>query len=408
MDQKDILAAIEEGTKTLKSDFAKAREEQGVAFDAKVEKIVEDLKEFTTKEEVETGLKAAKEELQGNFDQFAAKYKNSAEDKKSKSFKAAIMAGVKESIGDLRELTGSASKVIEMKDMGFEDFVGYEIFTRDVSNQVIPNLYESFHMRQILGAGSTQGDTVYYPKATGKTGDGPAPWDYDKTTVTDTVAKADFEMTFDNVSAPVKWIAGILRIPRQMLDDVSWLASYLGAAAPQELLAAEDEQLLNGDGVGNNLSGILANATAYSASGAYSGVESIVDAAWGQMALVNQNNPTDVILNPVDIVSIILNKASTSGEYNLPNGAVGIVNGQLSLAGLRVQKSNKITANTFLVGDFLRGANLVTRQAPQLRAYEQDRDNVQKNMITFRIEERIALPIFYDEAFVTGELVATT
>ena len=408
MDQKDILAAIEEGTKTLKSDFAKAREEQGVAFDAKVEKIVEDLKEFTTKEEVETGLKAAKEELQGNFDQFAAKYKNSAEDKKSKSFKAAIMAGVKESIGDLRELTGSASKVIEMKDMGFEDFVGYEIFTRDVSNQVIPNLYESFHMRQILGAGSTQGDTVYYPKATGKTGDGPAPWDYDKTTVTDTVAKADFEMTFDNVSAPVKWIAGILRIPRQMLDDVSWLASYLGAAAPQELLAAEDEQLLNGDGVGNNLSGILTNATAYSASGAYSGVESIVDAAWGQMALVNQNNPTDVLLNPVDIVSIILNKASTSGEYNLPNGAIGIVNGQLSLAGLRVQKSNKITANTFLVGDFLRGANLVTRQAPQLRAYEQDRDNVQKNMITFRIEERIALPIFYDEAFVTGELVATT
>ena len=408
MDQKDILAAIEEGTKTLKTDFAKAREEQGTAFDAKVEKIVEDLKGFTTKEEVETGLKAAKEELQGNFDQFASKYKNAQGPDSKKSFKAALMEGVKENIGDLRDLQGSAVKVIEMKDMGFEDFVGYDIFTRDVSNQVIPNLYESFHMRQILGAGSTQGDTVYYPKATGKTGVGPGPWDYDKVDVSGTVAKPDFEMTFDNVSAPVKWIAGILRIPRQMLDDVSWLASYLGAAAPQELLAAEDAQLLNGDGIGNNLSGIIPNATAYTPSGAYVGVETIIDAAFGQMATVNQNSPTDVILNPLDIVSIILNKATTSGLYNLPNGTVGIVNGQLSIAGLNVQKSNLIGAGDFLVGDFLRGANLVTRQAPQLRAYEQDRDNVQKNMITFRIEERIALPIFYDEAFVTGSLGTTT
>lgn len=413
MDEKEILLAIEEGTKTLKKNFQEEREKDQKAFDKKVEDVIENLKKeslekMLTKEQVEKAVGDAKEEMQKNFDQFAAKYKNDpGQGPKVKSLRKSIVESVKDSIEDLKKVGGSHQALIQLKDMGFEDFTGYGTFTRDVRNEVIPTKEEAFHMRQILGSGTTGGDTLYYPKATGKTGTGPGPWDYDKAVVTDTVAKPDFEMTFDNVTAPVKWIAGILRIPKQMLDDLSWLTSYLANQAPLELLKAEDNQLLNGDGIGNNISGVLANATAYSNSATYVGIERIIDAAFAQMALVNQDTPTDVLLNPVDVVSIILNKAVTSGEYNLPPGVVGVVNGQLQIAGLNVAKTNKIAGNNFLVGDFRRGAALVTRQAPQLRAFEQDRDNVQKNMITFRIEERIALPIFYDEAFVKGVLTGT-
>lgn len=411
MDIKEITAAIEDGTKTLKKDFQDARAADHKVFDKKVEDAIEalkttSLKDAQTKEDVEKAIKATKDDLQKNFDDFAAKYgKGGKQEFEAKSLRQGLSKALEENIAQLKDLSGSKQALIELKGMGFEDFNGYDIFTRDVKNQVIPTKEEVFHMRQILGSGSTTGDTVYYPKALGKTGAGPAVWDYDKETVEDTVAKPEFQMTFDNVSAPVKWIAGILRIPRQMLDDLAWLQSYISTYAPIELLKAEDAQLLNGTGIGNNISGINTNAAAYVAGNpAYTGIERIVDAAFGQMATLNQDTPTDVLLSPRDIVSIILNKANTSGEYSLPPGSVGIVNGQLQIDSLRVQKTNKITVGNFLVGDFQRGASLVTRMAPQLRAFEQDIDNVEKNMITFRIEERIALPIFYDDAFVKGAL----
>lgn len=413
METKEIVDAIEDGLKITRQKFADERVADQKAFDAKVEKVIEDLKatsakDAMTKEQVEAQVKSAKDELQKNFNEFAAKHKHGGGPADKKSFRKGLSDAIKENIEGLKEVGGSTQKLIQLKDMGFEDFNGYGIFTRDVKNEVIPMKDEAFHMRQILGSGSTSGDTVYFPKAISKTGAGPDVWDYDHAVVEDTAAKPGFEFTFDNVTAPVKWIAGILRVPKQMLDDLAWLQSYISTYAPLELLKAEDAQLLNGTGIGNNISGIIPNAEAYVASDvAYTGIERIIDAAFAQMAISNQDAPTDVLLNPKDIVSIILNKAVTSGVYNLPPGAVGVVNGQLQIAGLNVRKTNKMTANNFLVGDFMRGANLITRQAPQLRAFEQDQDNVEKNMITFRIEERIALPIFYDEAFVKGVLSGT-
>ncbi|AGO48496.1 phage major capsid protein [Cellulophaga phage phi18:2] len=414
MDHKDIVLAIEEGTKTLKKDFDAKRQEDGLAFDKKVNDAIEalkatSLKDMQTKEAVEKAINATKEELQKNFDQFAAKHKNGSKAPEGKSFRKALHNAIGENIEGMKAIGTNGPMVMSLKDIGFEDFNGYEIFTRDTQNRVIPMKEEAFHMRQILGSGSTMGNEVYYPKAVAKTGTGPNTWDYDKTAIEDTVDKPNFGFTFDNVSAKVKWIAGILRIPKEMLSDLAWMQSYISTWAPIELLKAEDAQLLNGDGIGNNISGIIPNASSYVASNsAYTGIERIIDAAYAQMAVNNQDTPTDVLLSPRDVVSIILNKASGSGEFNLPNGVVGVVNGQLQIAGLSVQKTNKITQGNFLVGDFQRGAALVNREAPTLRAFEQDVDNVSKNMITFRIEERIALPIFYDEAFVKGTLVSGT
>ncbi len=415
MDHKEIVSAIEEGTKTLKADFAAKRAEDQKAFDAKVNAAIEALKKeslvgMQTKEQVDAAIDATAKKMQGNFDEFATKYKQKGDgSREQKSFRQALANTIKDNHEGIKGVSGSEVKLLSLKDMGFEDFSGYGTFTRDVQNRVIPTKEEAFHMRQILGSGSTSGDTVYYPKAKGKTGTGPGVWDYDKTEIEDTTSKPSFQFDFESVSAQVKWIAGILRVPKQMLDDLPWLMSYISTNAPLELLKAEDAQLINGNGVGNNISGINTNAASYvTSNAAYAGIDRIIDAAYGQMAVANQDTPTDVLLSPRDVVSIILNKASGSGEFNLPNGVVGVVNGQLQIAGLNVQKTNKITAGNFLVGDFQRGANLVTRQAPQLRVFEQDKDNVEKNMITFRIEERIALPIFYDEAFVKGTLVAST
>ncbi len=47
--------------------------------------------------------------------------------------------------------------------------------------------------------------------------------------------------------APAQYIAGFVRISRQMLDDVPAMTSFLQARLLEKYLLAEDAQLLNGN-----------------------------------------------------------------------------------------------------------------------------------------------------------------
>ena len=409
MDQKELISAIEDKVEVAKSKWAKEVESKGAEFEQKlakaVDKMMEESKDFDVKNTAK--FEELKKAMEKDFDSLSSTLTQKSETEKSVSFKDAVTKGIEKQIDEIKSSARDRrSVIVDLKSMGFENFPNYDTFTQDIRNTVIPTMEESFHVRNILSRGNTTGATLYYPKATGKTGTGPGAWDYDRTTVANTVAKPAFAMNFERVSAPVEWIAGILTLPIEMLEDLSWLTSYLNTYAPIELLKEEDDQILNGDGTGNTLNGLINTAEAY--NGTYTiGIERIIDAAYGQLGQDNFDMPTNILLNPRDIVAIMLNKATTSGEYNLPEGAVGIVGGRLQIGGLTVNKTNKIAQGDFLVGDFIRGAALVTRSAMQLRFFDQNKDNVEKNMMTVRIEERVALPKFYENAFITGSLTAS-
>ena len=63
--------------------------------------------------------------------------------------------------------------------------------------------------------------------------------------------------------APAQYIAGFVRISRQMLDDVPAMTSFLQARLLEKYLLAEDAQLLNGNGTAPNLTGLTVNAAAF-------------------------------------------------------------------------------------------------------------------------------------------------
>lgn len=405
MDQKELFDAIEEKVSTAKKNWQSEVEKKGLEFEQKLIKAIDDLKAESKEKELK--IEEVKKALEKDFDELASKVNEKDQKSTHVSFKDAVTKGVEKQFEEIKgNARGRRETIVDLKSMGFENFTNYDTFVQDIRNQVIPTMEEAFHVRQILGSGTTTGSTLYYPKATGKTGTGPGPWDYNRSTVASTPVKPAFAMNFERVTAPVEWIAGILTLPIEMLEDLSWLTSYLATYAPIELLKEEDDQILNGDGTGNTLNGLINTASAY--SGTYSvGIERIIDAAYGQLAEDNFDTPTNVLLNPRDVVAIMLNKTSGSGEYNLPSGAVGIVGGRLQIGGLTVNKTNKISAGDFLVGDFLRGAALVTRSAMQLRFFDQNKDNVEKNMMTIRIEERVALPKFYENAFIYGALTGS-
>jgi len=404
LDIKDIQSIVEEGLKVTKSNWDAERAKDKEAFDSKVSDILTQVEQkgYSSKEDVEKHVKS----MQSQFDELAVAMKKKGEDVKQVNFKQAIATALKEShekINSVEKIKGNS--IIQMKDITYADnFTGLDPWRTDYRNEFISVDRDMFHLRDIISVGSTTSDTIKYPRELAKTGTGPASWER-AATIAGTTAKPAFEPNFDTYSTPVEWIAGTMRIPVEMLADLPFLTSYLQNFAQAELLEVEDSQILNGNGTAPQLDGLIPNATAYNGTKTVA-IERLVDAAFGQLAQSNLS-PNNILLNPRDVVDIILNKADTSGEYNLPGGVVGFVNGQLNIAGVSVRKTNKIDAGDFLLGDFTK-AQIFQRMAPQLRFFEQDQDNVVKNLVTVRIEERLALAILKSTAFITGTLAAGT
>lgn len=263
--------------------------------------------------------------------------------------------------------------------------------------RTLPN--RKVHMRQILPLGSMSSSTLTYMRETGGEGD-LAPW-----AVGDgTVAKSELDRDFEEVTVDAEYIAGWLRISRKMLDDMAALRSYLQMRLMEMYLKVEDAQTLNGNGTSPQLEGLLTVASAATVTTG-ANIERLVRAI-GQLES-SDYTATGIVLHPAAYYDIALNKATGSGEYDLP-GIVVIQNGQLYVAGVPVYKTTAIAADTYLVGDFELGAQLFIREQPEVRFFEEDANNVTLNLITVRIEGRVALAIYRAEAFVTGTFTGVT
>lgn len=394
---EEIKSAIEAGLAEVKGKVDSAIAEKA----GEVKSISEQVNEIKSQFEAAKAGSVTKEyaeKMQEQLDALDVKMQKGGLNGKmeEKSFNDNLSEMIQEKADQLKAFASSTDKEmkLEMKavgDMSSANFAGnsYTNLTTDYRQGVLPLADNTIYMRDLLPKGTTQAGSITYPRHTGGEG-APAPWN------TGTKQQVDFD--FDAVTTPVQWIAGILRIPRQMLDDVQFLESFLRANLLKELLKAENNQILNGNGTAPNLLGIRPQAQAY--NGSYTNlVEQIVDAAYGQVA-ENGHSANAVVLNARDAIGIYLNKASGSGEYDVPGG-VGFVNGRLTIAGLTVVQAPtaQMASGDFLTGDF-RAAQLITRLNPEIRFFEQDVNNVQTNMITVRVEERVALPVYYPNAFV--------
>jgi len=261
---------------------------------------------------------------------------------------------------------------------------------REYANQVYALPSRKVHVRSITPIGQLSTGLFTFPKETGGEGN-PAPQVQGSSK-----SQVDFDITMSDAAA--QYIAGFTRISRQMLDDVPAMTSFLQARLLEKYLVAEDYQLLSGDGTSPNLQGILGVAASYSGSSAVYVAQIIESCA--QVAAANYN-VTGILINPTDWAQIMLTQ-NTNSPYSLPGATVVSPDGTLSIAGIPVYQSTAITAGTFLVGDWAMGAQIMQNQGINIQFSEFDADNFTKNLITVRVEARIAFPIYYPGAFVTG------
>lgn len=295
-----------------------------------------------------------------------------------------------------KEIKQFAMELKTVGDMSLSNITNLEAANVQLLPGILPAAPRKLHIRSLLPTGVMSTSAIHYLQETGSEGS-VAAW------LDNSGSKSQIDYDLTEEVAPSEFIAGYLRITRKALDDISAMRSYLQSRLLESYLDAEDNQLLNGNGTSPNLGGIITNAEAYAGFRTIQ-VEKILDS----VAQVEGNNHSvnGILVSPEQFYALLMTK-STTNEYTLPKpDAVNYVNGQIFIAGIPVFKSTAMADDKYLVGDWAKGAQLFVRENPIVRFFEEDGTNVRENKITVRVEGRVALPIYYTDAFVTGSLNA--
>ncbi len=263
--------------------------------------------------------------------------------------------------------------------------------TRLAGVQALPQ--RRMTVRDLLTPGNMDGNALEYVKETGFTNNAGM--------VAEGAKKPESSIKFDLVSTTAKVIAHYMKASRQILSDASQLASLIDGRLRYGLAFKEEQQLLNGDGTGQNLLGIIPQATAFAAPFDPAGTETNIDnirLAFLQAELAEFPS-TGVVMNPIDWARIELLK-DTTGRYIIgnPQGVLGA-----TLWNRPVVTTQAITVDKFLAGAFKLGAQVFDRWQARVEVATENEDDFVKNMVTVLAEERLALAVYRPEAFIFGD-----
>ena len=373
MDHKEFGDLLADKLEIMKKDINTARQEDQEGFDAKLKKAFEDLQKETDKNiiELKESLKPVESAKALSFDQA---FKKSITDQKDE-FVSLVKSG--------------KAGTLELKAFDYSDFTGYEDFATTFVQNPIVNPYEAFHYRRVFPIGRMSGEFVTYPKELATVG-GADVW------AVGSGSKPEIEPKFATYTSTANWIAGLIKeIPVSMVEDLTFMQSFLNQKAQNELMKAEDTALQNGAGT---IEGILQEAVLYDGSATVF-VEKLIDAMFRQLADAHFS-ATAIVISNSDYTSMLINKASGgSGTYDLP-AIVGLrPDGTLTIAGVPVYATSYLGAGQGIVGDF-RESQFLIRSNPRMRMFDQNADNAEKNVLLMRIEERVALAVYHQSAFV--------
>ena len=202
-------------------------------------------------------------------------------------------------------------------------------------------------IRDLLMPGQMDGSTLEYVQETG--------FNNNAAPVAEGAAKPQSDIKLALISTTAKVIAHTSKASRQILDDASQLRSYIDGRLRYGLAFKEELQLLSGDGTGQNLLGIIPQATAYSPAFAPA-AETVIDKlrlAMLQAALA-EYPATGHVMNPIDWARVETTKDS-EGRYIIGNPGG---EGPASLWKLPVVETQAIAVDKFLTGAFRLGAQV--------------------------------------------------
>ena len=219
-------------------------------------------------------------------------------------------------------------------------------------------------------------------------------------------SKPQSSFQFVGQQAPVRTLAHWEAAHRNVLADEPQLRSIIDNELMYGLRLQEDAQILNGNGQGENLTGILQTSGIqdYSWSDGQSGAgdntaDTKADALRraATLSFLAYYEPTGIVMHPNDWEDIELTK-DLNGQYLV---AVSVaMGGEPRIWRIPIVETPAIAEGTALVGAFGTGAQLYDREQASIRISEQHADFFVRNAIVILAEQRLALAVKRPEAFV--------
>lgn len=277
---------------------------------------------------------------------------------------------------------------------------------------MLPRPQRTARVRDLFPVASTQATLIQYVKVMGFAGGvnaaRPVP---ERETVDGTQAfglKPHTSLAFEPAEAPVRTIAHYEVAHRNILDDEPQLRSVIDTELLYGLRLAEDDQLLNGDGNGENILGILKTPGVQQYPGTATpspvgATDTYLDAirrAATRVWLANYE-PTGIVVHPFDWERMELTK-DLNGNYI---AAVSVTSGaERRLWQIPVTSSPAMVEGTAVIGAFGLGAKIYDRQQSNIRVSDQHSDYFIRNAVLVLAEERLGLVVPRPESFVAVDL----
>lgn len=367
-----------------------------------LKKAIEDVKTLTTDfDKLQFSVKAQGKKLEATktFNQVLAEAIEAKTDEFAKMARGEKGPGAIKSIGIELDLKA-------VGDMSTANVTGSSVWGAVSKPGIIELPKRKVHMRQILQGGTIGAGTDYYFMKQNGNGEGAPAF------VAESGTKPQTDEDLVEASVKIETLAVWERITKKAMNNVPGMISFLQSRLLEKIYKAEDAAILYGDGTSPNLKGILTsgNFTASTSTATVFAEKLIDDIA--KLEDTHERNANIIVMRPQQYYGFFKNKATGSGEYDLPSNVI-IVGGQLYVNGILCVPTtalniNDLTTDTtdYFVADLM-GAQFLTQESLRIEFFEQDADNVTKNKITIRAEETVALPVFGSDYFIKGTHAVT-
>lgn len=211
---------------------------------------------------------------------------------------------------------------------------------------------------------------------------------------------------FDVVTESLSKIAALTKLADEMVEDYGFVADWINNQLIYELSVAEEDQLLNGDGTGSNVTGLLnRDIQKHDASGdVFDGLYEAIQ----KVPLATNLTADGLLINPADYGKLRLTKDGNGqyiaggpfqGQYG--NGGIMI---EPPVWGLRTVVTQAVAEGTAVVGAFRQGATVLRKGGLRVDSTNTNVDDFEHNLVTLRAEERVGLMVPLPDAFVEVSL----
>ncbi|ELY4215893.1 phage major capsid protein [Cronobacter turicensis] len=391
---KKVSASIEEATGKFnaKAEEALKEAQKTGKLSAETKETVDKMaSEFNALKEAEKTLKAALGELEQQVAQMPL------------ANAAKVVETVGQTVISSEALKAFAASVEGGKRVSVPvnaALISTDVPTGVVEPQRLPGIdtapKQRLFIRDLIAPGRTAAPAIFWVQQTGFTNAAKV--------VPEGTTKPYSDIQFATQITPVTTIAHMFKASKQILDDFAQLQSTIDAEMRYGLKYVEEQEILFGDGTGAHLKGIVPQASAFNAAfevEKQNGID-VLRLAMLQAQLA-RFPASGHVLHFIDWAKIELTKDSL-GRYILANPAA--LSGP-TLWGLPVVATETAAfQGKFLTGAFNAAAQLFDREDANVVISTENADDFEKNMISIRCEERLALAVKRPEAFIYGAFTA--